>query len=126
MQKSEHGFTLLELLFIVMIIGILASIALTSYRGIEQTALENTVQQDLHNAAVICETYYGDQQAYIGFGPFTGSTGSGRFIISSGYNIKLSNGVTMKGILLPDQTLNLVGTHAGASSPIKIIRHVGQ
>jgi len=125
-KQFERGFTLLELLFIIMIIGILSSIALTSYHGIQQTSLENTVQQDLHNAAVTCETYYGDNQSYIAFGPFTGSAGSGRFVIAPGYSIKLSDRVTMKGIILPDQTLNLVATHPGASGPIKIIRHVGQ
>ncbi|MDQ6953501.1 MAG: prepilin-type N-terminal cleavage/methylation domain-containing protein [Mariprofundaceae bacterium] len=126
MHPKEQGFTLLELLFIVMIIGILASIALSSYHGIEQSSLEKSVQQDLHNAAVTCESYYGDKQVYIGFGPFTASKGLSLFYIAPSYSIRLSQGVTMKGIVLPDSSLNLVATHVGASQPIKIIRHLGQ
>jgi len=125
MHSKEQGFSFLELFFIVLIIGILSSVALTSYHGIEQSSLENTVQQDLHNVAVICENYYADKQVYIGFGPFTGSKSTSRFYIASGYSIKLSNGVTMQGIVLSDKTLNLVASHLGSSNPIKIIRHVG-
>jgi len=120
-KQSESGFTLLELLFTVAIIGILASIALASYHGIQQGSLEKTVQQDLHNAAVTCEAYYGEHQSYIGFSAHTG-----HFVIAPGYSIQLSNHVTMEGALLPDHTLNLIATHPGASRPIKMTRHVGQ
>jgi len=126
MRQKEQGFTLLELLFIVMIIGILASIAMSSYHGIEQSSLENTVRHDLHNTAVTCESYYGDKQVYVGFGPFTASKGLSLFYIAPSYSIRLSEEVTMKGIVLPDHSLNLVATHAGASQAIKIIRHLGQ
>ncbi|MDQ6990187.1 MAG: prepilin-type N-terminal cleavage/methylation domain-containing protein [Mariprofundaceae bacterium] len=124
MHQQEQGFTLLELLFVALIIGILASIALVSYHGIEQSSLNNSVEQDLHNTALTCQNYYGEKQAYVGFGPFTSSKGSSLFYIAPSYSIKLSPGVTMKGIVLPDQSLNLIATHAGSSQAIKIIRHL--
>ncbi|HZJ34804.1 MAG TPA: prepilin-type N-terminal cleavage/methylation domain-containing protein, partial [Candidatus Angelobacter sp.] len=50
MQKT-NGFTIVELLVVIVVIGILAAITIVSYTGISQKAKEASLQSDLDNAS---------------------------------------------------------------------------
>src|SRR5690606_6555285 len=50
-RKVNAGFTIVELLITIVIIGILASIAVVSYRGIQDRATQALLQSDLRQAA---------------------------------------------------------------------------
>jgi prepilin-type N-terminal cleavage/methylation domain-containing protein len=51
MRKSTSGFTIVELLIVIVVIGILAAIVIVAYSGVQQRAREAAVRADLANSA---------------------------------------------------------------------------
>lgn len=49
MQTSKSGFTIVELLIVIVVIAILAAISIVAYNGIQNRAHDTTVQNDLTN-----------------------------------------------------------------------------
>lgn len=54
--KGEKGFTLVELLVVVIIIGILAAVAVPIYLNQRKAAWNSTIQSDVKNASLVVET----------------------------------------------------------------------
>jgi prepilin-type N-terminal cleavage/methylation domain-containing protein len=57
MKFKRAGFTITELLVVIVVIGILAAITVVSYSGITQKAKDSSLQSDLANASSQLELY---------------------------------------------------------------------
>jgi prepilin-type N-terminal cleavage/methylation domain-containing protein len=57
---GDRGFTLLELIVVVAVLGILAAIAIQQFSLFRSRATDAAMRSDLKNAALAMESYYGE------------------------------------------------------------------
>jgi type IV pilus assembly protein PilA len=67
-RDEEQGFTLIELMVVVLIIAILIAIAIPTFLGARARAQDRAAQSDLRNALTAEKTVYTDAQTYDGSG----------------------------------------------------------
>lgn len=75
MPKSRSGFTIVELLIVIVIISILATITIVAYNGIQQRARDTKRSSDVASIQKVLEVYkaQSNDDTY----PYTGNTTAG-------------------------------------------------
>ena len=64
MFKNKRGFTLIELMIVIAIIGILAAIAIPQFAKYRTRAYNSAALSDLKNFQTDMEAYYSENQEY--------------------------------------------------------------
>jgi type IV pilus assembly protein PilA len=96
MMRKNEGFTLIELMIVIAIIGILAAIAIPQFSAYRMRSYNAAAEADLRNAATAQEAYYVDAQRY---------QADPNLLVGTTYGLFLSQGVIMSGGTAPSQYL---------------------
>lgn len=64
MQKKQKGFTIVELLIVIVVIGILAAITIVAFNGVQTRAKYSKISQDLKSMQKLIEIYKADKGHY--------------------------------------------------------------
>lgn len=106
-SRTEAGFTIIELLVVIIVIGILAAITVVAFNGVQKRAVEASLQSDLRNAA---STLF-NEQATNGKYPGTAAAANG------GAGLKASGSNTYTYLAYPSgYCISATSPQAGAQT----------
>ncbi len=121
MTSRRTGFTLIEMLIVVVVIGVLAAIAIPKFAATKDKAKVASLKSDVRNSETAEETYFSNYTTYGTFAQlqaasnFTLSTGNTMAITTAtnGYTVAANNSSISSAI-----TSCKVQIGAGASSTV--------
>ncbi len=103
-RRGETGFSLVELMVVIVIIGILTAIAIPIFINQRQSAWKASVATDLRNAAVVVETWGMNHSG--SFAAFPVSNATNGITVTSGNTIVVSPSATTFTILASNANLS--------------------
>jgi len=112
MIKKNEGFTLIELMIVIAIIGILAAIAIPQFSAYRARSFNAAAESDLRNAATAQEAYYVDSQTYVA-NPQTN-------LIGATYGLYTSQNVALTGGATTDQ-YSMTAYHSSGTKTYTIV-----
>jgi type IV pilus assembly protein PilA len=109
-KKSEKGFTLIELMIVIAIIGILAAIAIPQFSAYKARGYIATAKSDAKNAYTAIQAYLGDNPGISAPGDTITTTGGGIYKsakASQGNSVVVASG----GQITVEASSMLTGTY---------------
>lgn len=109
-KRDKRGFTLIELMIVIAIIGILAAIAIPQFSAYKARGYIATVKSDAKNAYTAVQAYLGDNPGVAAVADTIATTGGAVYKAakaSAGNQV----GVAAGGVITVTATDNLTGTY---------------
>ena len=109
-MKNQKGFTLIELMIVIAIIGILAAIAIPQFSAYRKRAYNSAAQSDLKNFTTAQEAYYVDEATYC----------SSPSLLVGTYGAYTSDNVTLTINTATVNTYGMVSSHSSGDKTYHI------
>lgn len=120
LDRDDEGFTLIELMVVVLIIAILLAIAIPTFLGARNSANARAAQSNLRNALTAEQSYWTNNQSF-------DTVGTGVEALEPSLTFSSSGTVTPgKEVLLTADTDGVVMTGAGADGNCYSIEVINQ
>jgi type IV pilus assembly protein PilA len=103
---NAKGFSLIELLVVVAIIGLLAAIAIPQFLSYRARAVDSQMKSDLKNAALAMDSYFAEKKEY---------PTSVAAIISVGFN--QTEGVALTIVVPTPSSFTITATKPSGTQP---------
>lgn len=110
--RDAAGFSLIELLVVIIILGILAAIAVPLLLRQRAKAFDAAARSDLHNVAVAMETYHSASQNYVATSQ---PGGAGAAVLIGTETARVSPGTTITTVKVTATGFCLRGSTVGGS-----------
>jgi type IV pilus assembly protein PilA len=107
LTRNEKGFTLIELMIVIAIIGILAAIAIPQFSAYRLRAYNAGAESQCRNIGTAMEGYFADKETYVGADEAT---------LAASYGYQADAGITVTIVpTATTYTITTASTKAGAT-----------
>ena len=103
---KSAGFTLVEILVVIAVIGLLAAIAIPQFITYRSEAIDAEMKSDLRNASIAIEAYYAKQTVL-----------PASLAETVGYSFQSTDGVTVSFVILSPTSYRVTAAKTGGTQP---------
>lgn len=127
MKRTTNGFTIVELLIVIVVIAILAAISVVAYTGVQARARDSIRKSDLAEIKKALTLYYTDEGDWVETGSGCGSNGNGtgwfNYVNGSTYTASIASCLTSAGYTQKDIIDPTGGTSSSPTSGFSYMKY---